>query len=174
MIATALSNIFKLFLPSWNFFNDFSAVPRLDLRINHDGRESEWHPLYATTPTRSIRRVFFNAEGNAELLEKTVIERAAEEFSVECPHPRGQQRDNSGGSKTNNAPSSSRVAAPGDGRTPDEFGKHLEILTRIVRSRLTTPQSADEFQFRLVMTSPGHPEEVLFVSAPLPVQKEAR
>ena len=55
MIATALSNILKLFLPSWNFFNDFSTVPRLDVRTIHDGRECEWRPLYTTDSTRQSR-----------------------------------------------------------------------------------------------------------------------
>ena len=174
MIATALSNILKLFLPSWNFFNDFSTVPRLDVRTIHDGRECEWRPLYTTDSTRSIRRVFFNADGNIELLEKTFIERATEEFAPECPRPRGQQRDNSGDLNKNNTPLPANIAAPGDGRTPSELGKHHEILTRIVRSRLTATQLDDEFQFRLVMTSPGQPEEILFVSAHLPVQEEAR
>jgi hypothetical protein len=137
MITTALSNILKLFLPSWNFFNDFSTVPRLDVRIINDSCESEWRPLYTTTPTQSIRRVLFNAEGNAELLEKTFIDRAAEEISPKC-------------------------------------GKHQEILTRIVRSRLSSTQPTDEFQFRLVMTSPGEQEKVLFVSARLSAQEEAR
>ena len=137
MIATALSNILKLFLPSWNFFYDFSAVPRLDVRTIHDERESDWRPLYTNTSTHSIRRVLFNADGNAELLEKTFIDRAAEEFSPEC-------------------------------------GKHLEILTRIVRSRLTAIQPADDFQFRLVMASPSEPDEVLFVSKRLPAQEEVR
>ncbi len=146
MIATALSNILKLFLPSWNFFNDFSIVPRLDVRTLHDGRESEWRPLYASAPTRSIRRVFFNADGNIELLEKTFIDRTAEEFADE------------------------------DQKAVKRFESdtHVRMLAGIVRSRLTETQPTDEFQFRLVMTNPGQPEEVLFVSACLPAQEEAR
>lgn len=174
MIATALSNILKLFLPSWNFFNDFSIVPRLDVRTIHDGRESEWRPLYAPAPTRSIRRVFFNADGNIELLEKTFIDRAAEEFAPEYPRPRGQQRDTCDGIQKIHAPFSASVAAPGDSRTPSELGKHHEFLTRITRSRLTATQPDNEFQFRLVMTSPGEPEEILFVSARHLVEEESR
>jgi hypothetical protein len=151
MIATALSNILKLFLPSWNFFNDFSAVPRLDARIIQGGRESEWRPLHLATPTRSIRRVFFNADGNLELLEKTFIERAAEEFTSDHPRTRGQQSVTESG-----------------------LGKHHETLSRIVRSRLKATQSADEFQFRLVMTSAGVTDEVLFVSARHQVEEESR
>lgn len=136
MIATALSNILKLFLPSWNFFNDFSAVPRLDVRVIRDGCEAEWLPLYPSTSTSSIRRVFFNADGNAELLEKTFIDRAADELPQNCD-------------------------------------KHHAVLTRIVRSRLPAMQPADAFQFRLVVTSPGEPDEVLFVSARLPAQEDS-
>lgn len=146
MIATALSNILKLFLPSWNFFNDFSTVPRLDVRTIHDGRESEWRPLYASAPTRSIRRVFFNADGNIELLEKNLIDRTAEEFADE------------------------------DQKAVKRFQSdtNIRMLAGIARSRLTATQPADEFQFRLVMTNLGQPEEVLFVSARLTAQEEAR
>ena len=77
--------------------------------------------------------MFFNADGNIELLEKTVIDRAAEEVSP-----------------------------------------HHETLARIVRSRLTATQPGDEFQFRLVMTNPEQPEELLLVSGRLPVQEETR
>ena len=146
MIATALSNILKLFLPSWNFFNDFSTVPRLDVRTIHDGRESEWRPLYASAPTRSIRRVFFNADGNIELLEKNLIDRTAEEFADE------------------------------DQKAVKRFQSdtNIRMLAGIARSRLTATQPADEFQFRLVMTNLGQPEEVLFVSTRLTAQEEAR
>ena len=174
MIPESFSNILKLFLPSWNFFNDFSAVPRLDFRIIRDGSEADWQPVYANHSTSSLRRVFFNAGGNLELLEKTFIDRAAEEFAPECPRPRGQQQDHPKGIQKNHAPFSAGVAAPGDGRTPAKFRKHYDILTLIVRSRLPASQPADEFQFRLVMTGPGEPEQVLFVSARHLVEEESR
>ncbi len=146
MIATTLSNILKLFLPSWNFFNDFSTFLRLDVRTIHDGCESEWRPLYSTAPTPSIRRIFFNADGNAELLEKTFIDRMAENIADE------------------------------DQKAVKRFESDTNILmlAGIARSRLTTTQPADQFQFRLVMASPGEAEEVLFVSAHLPAQGESQ
>jgi len=167
MIAEHFSNLLKLFLPSWNFFNDFSAVPRLDARLIRDGHESDWHHLYANDATSSIRRVLFNAHGNLELLEKTFIERAAEEFASEPHRPRRQKRGDTDGSPTSDA-------APGDGLTPPKSSRHYETLARIVRSRLITTQTDCEFQFRLVMTSPGEPEEILFISARHSIKDESR
>lgn len=146
MITAQFSNILKLFLPSWNFFNDFSAAPRLDARIIHEGQEHEWQPLYAENSTRSLTRIIFNSHGNLELLEKTFIDRAVDVFDEANPH----------------------------------FGKqfeqcpHHQTLIRIVRSRLVTTQHNDEFQFRLVMTIPGEPEEILFVSTRHPVAEESQ
>lgn len=146
MITEQFSNILKLFLPSWNFFNDFSCVPRLDARIIHDGREHEWQPLYTKNSTRSLTRVIFNSRGNLELLEKSFIDRAADEFEKENPHASKQF----------------------------EQHPHHQTLIRIVRSRLNTTQPNDEFEFRLVMTFPGEPQEILFTSTRHAVQEESR
>jgi len=146
MITEQFSNILKLFLPSWNFFNDFSAVPRLDVRIIQESCEHEWQPLYAENSTRSLTRIIFNSRGNLELLEKTFIDRAADEFDESNPNAAKQF----------------------------EQCPHHQTLTRIVRNRLITTQINDEFQFRLVMTIPGKSEKILFVSARHPVEEKSR
>ena len=136
MIATALTNIFKLFLPSWNFFNDFSAVPRLDARTIRAGHESDWQPLCVDHSTRSIGRLLFNARGNLELLEKTFIDRATLEFDVSNP----------------------------DAAKSFEQSVHHDTLVLILRRRMGAAQAGDEFQFRLVMTNHGEQDTELFVS----------
>ena len=146
MITAQFSNILKLFLPSWNFFNDFSATPRLDARIIHEGQEHEWQPLYAENSTHSLTRIIFNSRGNLELLEKTFIDRAVDMFDEANPHAAKQF----------------------------EQCPHHQTLIRIVRSRLITTQPNDAFQFRLVMTFPGEPEEILFTSTHHPVEEESR
>ncbi len=146
MIAEQFSNILKLFLPSWNFFNDFSAVPRLDARIIRESCEHEWQPLYVENSTRSLTRVIFNARGNLELLEKTFIDRAADVFDEANPHAAKQF----------------------------EQCPHHQTLIHIVRSRLVMTQPNDEFQFRLLMTLPGEPEEILFISTRHPVAEESQ
>lgn len=146
MITEQLSNILKLFLPSWNFFNDFSAVPRLDARTIRDGHESDWQPLYSEHSTHNISRVIFNARGNLELLEKTFIDHAADEFSEPTP----------------------LVA-----KRFEQSALH-ETLIRILCRRMATAQAGDEFQFRLVMTNPGKPEDILFMSARHPAHPSSR
>lgn len=146
MITEQLSNILKLFLPSWNFFDDFSAVPRLDIRILCHDRECDWQPLYTDDSTDNLRRVLFDAQGNLELLEKTFIERAAGTLDASDLQSAKQF----------------------------EHSAHFETLTGIARNRLPALKPDDEFQFRLVLTTPGLPEEALFVSGRQPVQKETR
>lgn len=143
MITEQFSNILKLFLPSWKFFNGFSTVPRLDARTIRAGHESDWQPLYPEHSTRSITRVIFNARGNLELLEKTFIDRAAGELDEPTP-----------------------LAA----KQFEQSALH-ETLIRILRRRMATAQAGDEFQFRLVMTNPGKPENVLFMSARHPAHQ---
>ena len=146
MITEQFSNIFKLFLPSWNFFNGFSAVPRLDARTIRDGHESDWQPLYSEHSTNNLGRVIFNARGNLELLEKTFIDRAANELDEPTPLVAKQF----------------------------EQSTLHETLIRILRRRMAAAQAGDEFQFRLVMTNPGKPEDILFMSARHPAHDSSR
>ncbi len=145
MIPATLTNIFKLFLPSWNFFDGFSTVPRLDVRLIREAGGADWRPLYAEHSTRSIVRIFFNARGNLELLEKDFIERATD--ALEGP-----------GAQSSQEFAASEVCA---------------VLVRIVRSRLTTSQPGDGFQFRLAMAGAGQPEKILFVSGRYSTREES-
>ncbi len=82
----SLAHALKLFLPSWNFFDDFSATPRLEFRTrtgNNDGpADSDWQLLHASHSTRSVGRTFFNPRGNAELFELALVETAADELKA--------------------------------------------------------------------------------------------
>lgn len=75
----SLAHALKLFLPSWNFFEDFSVTARIEIRIrNGEGTIGEWRLMFPETSTRSLKRVFFNAAGNAELFKLAVIENVAD------------------------------------------------------------------------------------------------
>ncbi len=130
----------KLFLPSWNFFNDFGAVPRIEYRLLSAGAvATDWQPLFRNHDTRDVGRVVFNPAGNLELLEKSLVDRAVDALGL------------------------SQVAAP------DLFAgsETHAALARLVRSRIgehRIPPDADRFRFRLVMIEPGAVPEVAFVS----------
>lgn len=76
----------KLFLPSWNFFNDFGAVTRVEVCLDPAATEPRWQPVFGDFTTSDWRRIAFNPEGNLALQEQSLIERAAEELA-------GEQRD---------------------------------------------------------------------------------
>lgn len=76
----------KLFLPSWNFFNDFGAVTRVEVCLDPAATEPRWQPVFGDFTTSDWRRITFNPEGNLALQEQSLIERAAEELA-------GEQRD---------------------------------------------------------------------------------
>ena len=145
MITKSLAHIFKLFLPSWSFFNDFSATPRLETRLVRDGDEFEWQPLYADHSTHSLWRVFFNPHGNAKLLEKTFIDRAVEELDSTAQSAKQFQS-----------------------------GDSYKVLLNIVRRQLIHPSPNDTFQFRLVMTNPIATDEILFTSATHSFNEDSR
>ena len=145
MTTKSLAHIFKLFLPSWNFFNDYSATPRLETQLICDGHELKWQPLYANHSTRSLWRVFFNPHGNAELLEKTFIDRAVEELDSTAQSLKQFQG-----------------------------GDSYKVLLNIVRRQLIHPAANDAFQFRLTMTNPGAADEILFTSATHPFDEDSR
>lgn len=71
-LASSLALIAKLFLPSWDFFNDFSATPRLDIKLTDDGA---WTPLYPILPPPPLRRILWNPDGNALLFEHSLVYR---------------------------------------------------------------------------------------------------
>lgn len=76
----SLAHSLKLFLPSWNFFDDFSVTPRLLYRVRADGESlpGEWRLLHASFHTSSLLRAFYNPSGNAELFELTLVDTAAD------------------------------------------------------------------------------------------------
>ncbi len=83
MSLAAASHAWKLFFPSWNFFDDFSATPRMEFRCFRSGDDpGGWGALYPETSTRRLRRVLFNPWGNVELFEQAFIEQAADELKA--------------------------------------------------------------------------------------------
>lgn len=86
MFSRRLLLALKLFLPSWNVFNDFGAVTRVEVSLNPAAAESRWRPVFGDFTTSSCRRITFNPEGNLALQEQSLIERDAEELA-------GEQRD---------------------------------------------------------------------------------
>lgn len=141
--------VLKLFLPSWNFFNDFGVVTRLEYcRACAGEAESGWQLVHPGRTTSDLTRVFFNAPGNQELLEKSLIDRIATAVQ-ELGEPA-----NSGFALT-------------------EAGL---ILARIVRARLREADLAavQTFRFRVVTVNGANLCETLFESAALPVTEPAQ
>lgn len=142
----------KLFLPSWNFFNDVSAAPGTEFRIRgSDGKESEWQPLYPRRTTRSLWRILYHPWGNLELLEQSQLARASDELT-QLP------------------------------RAADEFrqSRAYGILTRIARSQILRldlgrdSTSAESFQFRLRLAVAATAGESWFLSERHPLAQPAQ
>lgn len=144
-----LMDALKLFLPSWNFFNDFAAVPRLECRrVQPEGAAAGWEPLFTNHTTRGVGRILFNPQGNLELLEKSLIDRADDEARM--------------------------MAGPdGAGFATTETHSALARLTRARLAKRTDFTGADKFQFRLTLGEPGAVPTVIFTSAALPLVEDA-
>jgi hypothetical protein len=141
--------VLKLFLPSWNFFNDFGAVTRLEFCVVRGGEmEAAWQPAHPNATKPGLGRVFFNAQGNRELLEKSLIDRIA---TILQEHP----------ARANNSFAQSEEAL---------------LLARIVRARLKVlgTQELASFRFRLVSVDAANHSETLFESATLPIVESTR
>lgn len=142
--------VLKLFLPSWNFFNDFDAVARLEYCVMRaDEGDSDWRPLYPVNTTRSLGRVIFNPLGNLELLEKSLIDRVATAL-----------RERDAATKTSFV------------RSDD-----CALLTRIARVRvqqLGTELAGASFRFRLVVADSKTANEVIFESVALPLAESGQ
>lgn len=132
----------KLFLPSWNFFNDFTAVPTMEFAVVGSGDTAgDWRPVFVASAAPRWWRMGFNPQGNLELLEQTLVERAAEEFRGQPPV----------------------ITDTRDGTYPG-----LVRLARGRIARLGVPVAAG-FRFRLVLREPGRTEEIIFTSPVLVV-----
>lgn len=141
--------IAKLFLPSWNFFNDFAEVSCLEFSwLGAAATETDWRPLYPENSTTSWGRMFFNPAGNLELLEKSLIDRIASGFRDEA----------------------------GFVTCEFEAEEAIALLARLTRGRLRLlepPTAESQFRFRLVLLEPGGGSEVLFTSGPQQLTESA-
>jgi hypothetical protein len=138
----------KLFLPSWDFFNDFGPVIRLESRWLRPGVAAlGWRPVFTRHTTGSWARTLFNPAGNLELLEHSWVDRAATEAG---PEPDGV------------------------GALFATTETHARLV-RIARARLLAAHrepGEDSFQFRLVQIEPGGAFEVIFTSVALPATRD--
>ena len=73
-----LSDAWKLFLPSWNFFADFDTFPRMEAALlDAAGCPGQsWLDLFPPRTASGLGRVLFNPTGNLDLLEQSQVERA--------------------------------------------------------------------------------------------------
>lgn len=150
MISDKWMPALKLFLPSWNFFNDFAEVPRLEYcLISSRTVTIDWKPLFTWHDTRDLRRVLFNPTGNLELLEASLVERAVDEL-----------RDD---------PRSDR-----NWFAKSEAHSTLERLTRTRLAQIHTSSGSERFRFRLVLIDPGSPAQSLFTSEELPLARPGK
>ncbi len=143
--ANAGMLVLKLFLPAWNFFNDFSVVSRVEFApVTAGETQFDWQPLYPVRTTTSWGRVIFNPAGNLELLEQSLLDRVATAL-----------RENP-------------AAADADFAASEAH----ELVLRIVRARLGERGLSGAgrlFQFRFVLSEPAAADEILFVSTPWPL-----
>lgn len=151
------TDAFKLLLPSWNFFADFDAVPRLEIQLNDqaEGR-GEWIDLFPSTPEPGILRVFLNPAGNRLLLEQSQLDRAADFFD----------------SSDAKADCDSKLAD----RSPEQALDHQLMLIGISRSRIRelglcrVGSDTGHFSFRLSLLDASGRSREVFAGGPIPMQ----
>ena len=145
MISEKWMSALKLFLPSWNFFNDFAEAPRLEYCVISDRTgATDWRPLLTDHNTRDLGRVLFNPSGNLELLEASLVDRAVNELSE---YPRSDRN---------------RFAK-------SEAHSTLERLTRTRLAQLHSSSDSDRFRIRLVLIEHGAQAQIVFTSEELPL-----
>lgn len=134
--------VLKLLLPSWNFFNDFAEVTRLDFCWcdSDAARDENWQPLHPDHSTADLLRIFYNPHGNLELLEKSLIDRIATGLREHSDAVVNFEDSEAGG-----------------------------LLRRLVSSRLQGLDARGaplRFRFRVVIVAPEGSVKVLFESSP--------
>lgn len=140
----------KLFLPSWNFFNDFAEVPRLEYCvISNMTAVMDWKPLLTDHNTCDLGRVLFNPAGNVELLKASLVDRAVNELSGD---PRSDR----------------------NGFAKSEALSTLERLTRTRLAQLYSASDSDRFRIRLVLIEPGTAARTVFTSEELPLTRPGK
>jgi hypothetical protein len=164
-----MAHVLKLFLPSWNFFDDFDAVPRLEARWAREpsGAGDCWVPVFPCSTTTGWVRAFYNPWGNLELLERSQVERAVEELAeLAGPTPQEPRPHRAEDEKAHRAEAARRFAAS------ETFG----ILTRLARRRLRAGAEClwaggsevatdAQVEVRIVLAIPGRPLQVWFESS---------
>lgn len=145
-VMGSLAHALKLFLPSWNFFDDFSVTARIEIRARAGaGEAGEWRLLFPETSAPGLGRVFFNARGNAELFKLAVVENVAERL-------KGLEASQRGGFESS------------------EEGVRLAGWVREEVARSGAP---DQVQYRLRLTTCRGDAEEWFVSRWFPVDLSA-
>lgn len=77
--------LLRALFPSWRFFEDLAALPRLYYRVAvEDGDFGEWHSA-AQHPRRSLSSLFFNPAGNLELAYLSLLQQAEHDMQLVAP-----------------------------------------------------------------------------------------
>lgn len=78
--SQTLLSFFKVFLPSWKFFDEAGSQPELRWRIG----ESPWQAALRPTPRR-ISQIFLNPQGNLRHALDSMVERLLQEAANADP-----------------------------------------------------------------------------------------
>lgn len=72
-------SFFRVFLPSWRFFDRLGRVPEVFFRGKSlDSESKKWKPLLVK-PRRKFYNLFFNPRGNLYLAQMTLIEKVLDD-----------------------------------------------------------------------------------------------
>ncbi|MFZ3231095.1 MAG: hypothetical protein WA160_12885 [Pseudobdellovibrio sp.] len=74
-------DLYRLFIPSWRFFDQLGIISTLYYRIKQNGTYSSWF-VALEKPNRAFLNLFLNSDGNIYLFSQVLVDRLAAEVST--------------------------------------------------------------------------------------------
>ncbi len=75
-------SLFRVFVPSWRFFDEAKPIPSLELRLAPEGNAwGAWLPVFDRLPDRSPWQLCFNPLENDRLARQSLLSRFLNEAS---------------------------------------------------------------------------------------------
>ena len=124
---------FRVFFPSWRFFDRLGATPRLEYRrLNRPG-DDRWIDALPPPNRRALTEIVFNPQGNLRLAANSLLEQLLQAIE--------------------DTPGEENVAQ----------SEPYALVTRLVRWCLVRAgaQPGEQFQFRLIAGQEPQEEEIL-------------
>jgi hypothetical protein len=83
VLSNAAWQFFRVFFPSWRFFENLTPLPKILYRVSRNGIDySDWEHLNSQPPSRTIGKLFHNPEENLALTYQVQLENLLNDISA--------------------------------------------------------------------------------------------